>query len=229
MKFVIDGQEISLGSSQTMTFESTLPTVILQADSWDDNNEQTVTVPGVLADESRQLILPTPAYINQDAFYAAGIRIISQTANAVTFRCNSMPEEDLTVYVAVMQPKVSEDSSNPQSIYSTEEVRIGTWIDGKPLYRIVIEQSGIGSDNTTVNGVAELGVKDFVRIDGLFYDVVSSSQGSLDNVEAVCHYYNSDSYGTFAIRKDGTMYTRNHGRTSCKLRLILEYTKISDE
>lgn len=33
------------------------------------------------------------------------------------------------------------DVYEPQEVYSTEEVRIGTWIDGKPLYRKVMTYS----------------------------------------------------------------------------------------
>ena len=31
------------------------------------------------------------------------------------------------------------DAYEPQEVYSTEETRIGTWIDGKPLYRRIVE------------------------------------------------------------------------------------------
>lgn len=153
------------GNSSNITFEGSLPSVVLQADGWDENNEQTVTIPGVLADESKQVILPTPASVNQDAFYAAGIRIISQSVDAVIFRCNSIPDEDLTVYVAVMKPKSSDDSDSVEGVYSTEETKIGRWIDGKPVYRRVyvtkspsIESSyaAISSEITTLDSVVSL-------------------------------------------------------------------------
>jgi len=41
-------------------------------------------------------------------------------------------------------------SSGPEEVYSTEEVRIGTWIDGKPLYRVVIQFHSVVSQNWTV-------------------------------------------------------------------------------
>lgn len=37
---------------------------------------------------------------------------------------------------------VSSDGSSPSDIYSTDEVRIGTWIDNKPLYRKCWSVSG---------------------------------------------------------------------------------------
>lgn len=30
-----------------------------------------------------------------------------------------------------------------EEVYSTNEQRIGTWIDGKPLYRIVVDTAGV--------------------------------------------------------------------------------------
>ena len=37
--------------------------------------------------------------------------------------------------VEVNGDAVPQDSSGGGEVYSTEETRIGTWIDGKPLYR----------------------------------------------------------------------------------------------
>lgn len=75
--------------------------VTLPASGW-VNNQQTVTVSGVLADETAQLIHPNPAAVSRDAYEAAAVRAISQAANSVTFDCQSpAPVADLTVYVVV--------------------------------------------------------------------------------------------------------------------------------
>lgn len=113
MQAYFKNQPIFGSFSSNMTFEGSLPAVTLQADAWDENNEQTVTIPGVLADESKQLVISTPTSANQNAFYAAGIRMVSQSTDAVTFRCNGVPEEDLTVYVALINAKASGD---PESV-----------------------------------------------------------------------------------------------------------------
>lgn len=43
------------------------------------------------------------------------------------------------------------DAYTPLDVYSTEEQRIGTWIDGKPLYRRVVEgTTGSGDGQHTV-------------------------------------------------------------------------------
>ena len=76
--------------------KSTLVTLPLSA--W-SNNTQTVTGPGVLADESKQLIQPMPTIADQDVYSAAGISCTGQAANKLTFKAQTVPTEDVQVYV----------------------------------------------------------------------------------------------------------------------------------
>lgn len=66
-------------------------------------HQQTVTVSGVSATETAQLITPTPAILSQSAYYKAGIMCTNQAANSLTFTCQTVPTSNLTVYV-VIQP-----------------------------------------------------------------------------------------------------------------------------
>lgn len=76
--------------------------VTLPAASWSDNR-QTVTVNGVLASETAQLIQPMPAIASQDAYIAAGVICSGQAANQLTFKCSTVPTEDLTLYVVLTE------------------------------------------------------------------------------------------------------------------------------
>lgn len=94
-------------------------TVTLTADGWVDATavpppdtgetpvtqikQQTVTVSGVSASETAQLITPTPAIASQSAYHEAGIMCTGQAANSLTFTCQTVPTSNLTVYV-VIQP-----------------------------------------------------------------------------------------------------------------------------
>ena len=80
--------------------KSTLVTFPLSA--W-SNNTQTVTVPGVLADESKQLIQPMPTIADQDVYSAAGISCTGQAANKLTFKAQTVPTEDVQVYVVIQE------------------------------------------------------------------------------------------------------------------------------
>lgn len=76
--------------------------VSLPVSGW-SNNTQTVTVTGVLADETKQLIQPMPAIASQSAYYEAGILCTGQAANQLTFTCQTVPMSDLTVYVVMQE------------------------------------------------------------------------------------------------------------------------------
>ena len=80
----------------------TLRTVTLTTSGWSSNN-QTVTVSGVSADETAQLIMPVPALASQTAYYEAGILVTGQAANSLTFTCSTVPSSNLTVYVVMQE------------------------------------------------------------------------------------------------------------------------------
>ena len=77
-------------------------TITLTTSGW-SSNTQTVTVSGVSADETAQLIMPVPALASQTAYYEAGILVTGQAANSLTFTCQTVPTADLTVYVVMQE------------------------------------------------------------------------------------------------------------------------------
>ena len=81
-----------------------LVSVSLKASGWNSPSKtQTVTVSGVLADETKQLITPTPALASQTAYYDAVILCTGQAANKLTFTAKKVPTDDLTVYVTIQE------------------------------------------------------------------------------------------------------------------------------
>ena len=82
--------------------------VTLSASGWNSSTKtQTVTVSGVLADETKQLITPTPAIASQTAYYEAVVLCTGQAANQLTFTAKKIPTADLTVYVTIQEVSVS--------------------------------------------------------------------------------------------------------------------------
>ena len=74
--------------------------VTLKASGWDSTAKtQTVTVSGVSADEASCMIIPMPAVANQSAYNDAGVNAVGQSADGVTFGCDSVPSVDLKVWV----------------------------------------------------------------------------------------------------------------------------------
>ena len=78
--------------------------VTLTASGWNSSAKtQTVTVNGVLADESAQVIQPIPALASQSAYNAAGILATGQAANSITFTASTVPTADLSVYIVITE------------------------------------------------------------------------------------------------------------------------------
>ena len=78
--------------------------VTLTASGWDSSAKtQTVTVTGVSADESAQVIQPIPAIASQSAYNAAGILATGQAAGKVTFTATTVPKADLSVYIVITE------------------------------------------------------------------------------------------------------------------------------
>lgn len=79
--------------------------VTLTAAGWDSSSKkQTVTVSGVLADTSKQVIWVTFASETAlDAYMDAGIVPVAQGANTVTFRADKAPTTDIAVTVLMQE------------------------------------------------------------------------------------------------------------------------------
>lgn len=123
-------------------------------------------------------------------------------------------------------------SGSSGEVYSTEEVRIGTWIDGKPLYRRVLVANNVNAPNPTGN------LLDFSMVSG---DAFNNVVGTVVNLH--CMYDMSDDIA-FAfpditslessirlgfVRSIGCVRviapSSINGKT---MRFILEYTKTTD-
>ena len=74
--------------------------VTLTASGWVDR-VQTVSISGVLADETAQLIQPVPALTSQSAYIESGILCTGQASDSLTFTATTAPTDDLTVYVVI--------------------------------------------------------------------------------------------------------------------------------
>ena len=74
--------------------------VTLTVAGWNSTSKtQTVTVSGILADESEQLIIPMPATASMTAYNEAGIQCTGQAANSLTFTAETVPTAAISVYV----------------------------------------------------------------------------------------------------------------------------------
>lgn len=102
----IDGTTYDIKDSGARTLiEEAVPSsrsVTLTTSGW-SNKKQTVTVTGVLADETAQLITVTPNAASLSAYTAYGVMATGQAANAITFTCDETPTSSLTVFVTIQE------------------------------------------------------------------------------------------------------------------------------
>lgn len=78
--------------------------ITLPAASWDAAAKtQTVTVTGVLADETKQAITPAPAPASMAAAGESGVYCSGQGADSLTFTCKTVPTADLTYNVLIQE------------------------------------------------------------------------------------------------------------------------------
>lgn len=95
--------ELTTVSEEITELNTMLPfsvPVTLTVSGW-VNESQTVTVSGVLADETAQLIQPVPAQSSRTDYNEAGVEATAQAANSLTFTCTAVPSVSLSVYVVI--------------------------------------------------------------------------------------------------------------------------------
>lgn len=98
IKAYVDGKISEVGVSPVKAVLVTLP-----SSGWSEEFEQTVTVPGVLADESKQLIQPVTTVSCKDVYSDSGVSCIAQAENSLTFSCANLPADDLSVYIVITE------------------------------------------------------------------------------------------------------------------------------
>ncbi len=103
-------------------------------------------------------------------------------------------------------------------VYSTEETRIGTWIDGKPIYRIAFSMISPSSGTNTWQKIKDVpNVNQVIKLDGIV-DRVNDSVPL--NLGTYC-------YLSFA-ENSINFYMQNSDYFNRPIRLIMEYTKTTD-
>lgn len=107
--------------------------------------------------------------------------------------------------------------------YSTDEIRVGTWIDGKPIYRKVVRNiipTGVGISVYNDNNIESV-----IHYYGLY------NQNDIKYVKQINFWFSNTDYMTLNYSKnnksfilDNTSNYNNNGTVD----LIIEYTKTTD-
>ena len=100
--------------------------------------------------------------------------------------------------------------------YSTEEQVIGTWIDGKPIYRKVFTGTSNTQTNATIHNYTEN------------VDTVVHAYGQLENSSGMKLALLADVQSIVWANNEFTIYVNNVTEDMFKYKLICEYTKSTD-
>lgn len=119
------------------------------------------------------------------------------------------------------------DAYEPQEVYSTEETRIGTWIDGKPLYRKAFIYDAAGyTANKDITIYTDSTIDSFT----FYYGLEITSGYTL-----MCNAYTGPGYvaqdlNAIWCRPGGRVYFRGGtGAVGSMPHVIIEYTKTTDQ
>ena len=111
------------------------------------------------------------------------------------------------------------------NIYSTSEVVVGKWIDGKPIYRKVINIGSLpNSSSTTINHNIS-NVSQFINIYG-----AATRSSDIDTLPIPYVTFNANNSGGITIYANDTSITlrTTTDRSSYDCYIVLEYTKTTD-
>lgn len=111
---------------------------------------------------------------------------------------------------------------NTSNKYSTEETIIGTWIDGKPIYRKVYFINSL--PNATTNDISHnLSDVNFMRIYGIAYRDTDDFSLPLPSASST-----SENNIFLGVLGDYIRITTGTDRSALSAHIILEYTKTTD-
>lgn len=107
------------------------------------------------------------------------------------------------------------------NVYSTEETKVGTWIDGKPIYRKVLQ--GLTSTGNIVHNISNLDYVIDVR------GICKKSNGNYEPIPKIT----TDSVSQYAlgigdISSTNIYFEKGSGITISESYIIIKYTKTTD-
>jgi hypothetical protein len=121
-------------AAQAGSDTSIIPVTLISSDWSTDNASQNISVSGILEDETKQIITIVPFDSSMELYETCEIECTAFGVDNLTFTAKTIPAEDISIYVIL--ENVTGDNKVVNNVYSTEETVVGTWIDGRPIYRM---------------------------------------------------------------------------------------------
>jgi hypothetical protein len=144
------------------------------------------------------------------------IQKTSETRPLASHTVNAYSESESNAY--------SCDYVNKLNTYSTDEIRVGTWIDGKPIYRKVIYISALPSSTgpATAYSPGITGTINFIKsLTGTTSNGIIMNGNRPENAAAEIGLF-------FDISSANIMISVGQDRSNLSAYVTLEYTKTTD-
>lgn len=117
--------------------------------------------------------------------------------------------------------------------YSTGETRIGTWIDGKPLYRRVVDSAKTPNKinywstvSPKIDGITLTRLEAYMSLDGGFESL--PIVGGTGQYFVRIAYVDEDISGGYGGSAGFAVFVNRQSYADCPLLIIFEYTKTTD-
>ena len=137
--------------------------------------------------------------------------------------------ETLNSYSSSKVMGYSANYVNGLNTYSTTETRVGTWINGKPLYRTVIQFTTATTETALTIDVSSLNIDRLVKLDGTNGTNTDTRPINFFIMFGTTSYYVSARYtGASGSDPDRVLVQYSTAYGGLLSYLILEYTKTTD-
>lgn len=169
-------------------------------------------------------------YINNN-FNKVNVQTSQTTSTTDTYSCNYIDNKIKNEYNTSTTEGYSSnyinnkiEELNTYSTYSTSEQRVGTWIDGKPLYRITIVLPN-GTGQTTQKDYA-LSLYGVTNVNEIF--MVHPSYYRNSNTNIPFNYYDGNTFELHVSQTTLSIFVNYSHIANNRMVITLEYTKTTD-
>lgn len=133
-------------------------------------------------------------------------------------------KDENSIYVRNSNGVYEEFIKKSEEVYSTEEQRIGTWIDGKPLYRITIPNIAVGANKQVTVDLSKYNYNEIWIDNGNSFN----HYDNLNLTSSGVNWINNDftDTGMAWINQNKTMNVKNNSRFDRTYFITLKYTKL---
>jgi hypothetical protein len=166
-------------------------------------------------------------YINNN-FNKVNVQTSQTTSTTDTYSCNYIDNKIKNEYNTNTTEGYSSNYINNKieelTTYSTTEKRIGTWIDGKPLYRItIVLPNGTGQTTQKNYTLSDYGV---TNVDEIFMVHPSYYRNIGQNIPF--NFYDGSTYELFVSPTTLSVLVTYSPIANNRMVITLEYTKTTD-